>query len=131
MDYTLSNNLTAADVGVPGGAAIDKSASALKNVAAKVRNKAKAKKAAKIAAAGGYLTLTPFQKSLIPVPAYVGEQVKGISAATGQPATVDAVKNLPPIPATPGQMGAKLKTYLPWIIGAVLLAAVAYYFYSK
>jgi hypothetical protein len=59
------------------------------NTAARIRNKAKAKKAQGIADAGNYWTLTAFQKSLIPIPQYIIDQV------SGQGITQDAVLNLP------------------------------------
>jgi hypothetical protein len=75
------DNVTLADTGVPGGATIDQLASTAKNLAAGIRNKAKAKKAQKTADAGNYWTLEQFLKGLIPIPQYIYDQVKnqGIS----------------------------------------------------
>ena len=59
------------------------------NTAARIRNKAKAKKAQGIADAGNYWTLTAFQKSLIPIPQYIIDQV------SNQGINQNAVLNLP------------------------------------
>jgi hypothetical protein len=71
------DHLALADTGIPGGADVDKLASSLKNIAAGVRNKAKAKKAQAVADAGNYWTLSEFQKGLIPIPQYIVDQVAG------------------------------------------------------
>lgn len=71
------DHLALADTGIPGGADVDKLASSLKNIAAGVRNKAKAKKAQSVADAGNYWTLSEFQKGLIPIPQYIVDQVAG------------------------------------------------------
>lgn len=108
------NNLTANDI-VPGvGGAIDKGASAAKSVVVNIRNRAKAKKAQKISDAGGYNTLTPFQKSLIPVPSY---------ALNSKTPTAEEAKNAEPSAVTTGAA----TPYLPYIIGVVILAAVIYF----
>lgn len=87
------------------------------NVAARVRNRAKAKKAQGIADAGNYFTLTAFQKSLIPVPQYVIDQV------SGQGITKNAVLNLPAQPVGSSNAGiiSQLKTLSS---GGTLNAAV-------
>jgi hypothetical protein len=112
------NNLTVADTGLPGGAAIDSIASSGKNLAANIRNRAKAKKAQKISDAGGYNTLTPFQKSLIPVPAYA------LNKTT--PTAQDAKEAEP----TAVQTGAMTK-FLPYIAGVIILALAFYFFRNK
>jgi hypothetical protein len=76
MDLT-HDNLSLADTGIPGGAVVDSLASSAKNLAAGIRNKAKAKSAKAVSDAGDYWTLRPFLKSLIPVPQYVLDQVGG------------------------------------------------------
>lgn len=83
------NNLTANDI-IPGvGGVIDKGATGVKDVVINIRNKAKAKEAQKVADSGGYWTLRPFLKSLIPIPQYILDQV------AGQGITEYAVKQLP------------------------------------
>ena len=78
--------------------------------------------AQKISDAGGYLTLTPEQKALIPVPEYIKAQAQSISQQYGGAATVDDLVNAKPIPATAGQLVEKLKAYLPHIlIGTVVI----------
>lgn len=47
------------------------------NLAKGIRDKAKAKAAQKTADAGGYWTLRPYLKSLIPIPQYIITQVSG------------------------------------------------------
>lgn len=73
-----------------------------------------------ISNAGGYLTLTTEQRALIPVPAYITEQAKNAGL------TVNELIASPPIPATSGQMAAKLKIFLPYIIGAVVLGFIIF-----
>jgi hypothetical protein len=85
----IQDNLTAADTGIPGGAVADTLASAVKNLAAGIRNKAKAKSAQKASDAGNYWTLRAFLKSLIKIPQYILDQVGG------QGITEYAVLNLP------------------------------------
>lgn len=80
--------------------------------------------AQKISDAGGYLTLTPEQKALIPVPGYINTQ-----AANG--ANITDLQAAPPIPATSGQIIQKIKNYLPWILGAVGLGLVVYFTSKK
>lgn len=79
--------------------------------------KAKTKKAQKISDAGGYLTLSAYQKSLIPVPAYV--------TAANIPA--ETAKAAEPIPATDAQVMAKAKSNLPLILavaGGLILVVI-------
>jgi hypothetical protein len=92
MDLT-QNHLSLADTGIPGGATIDSLASTAKNLAAGVRNKAKAKSAQKISDQGNYWTLRSFLKGMIPIPQYVLDQVGG------QGITEDMVIS---VEATPG-----------------------------
>lgn len=69
--------------------------------------------AQKISDSGGYLTLTPEQKSLIPVPSYILMQEKN-----------KALQNANPLPMTSGQMVEKVKNYLPYIIGSIVLIII-------
>jgi hypothetical protein len=111
MDFrSRHDNVTVADTGVPMGGLVDAAATGVKDLAAAIRNKAKAKKAQKISDAGGYFTLTPFQKSLIDVPAYA------VSAGT----TAQDAKDSPAMDISGGQ----LKKYLPYIIGVVILVII-------
>jgi hypothetical protein len=87
--------------------------------------KAKRKKAQKISDAGGYVTLTAYQKSLIPMPDYAKTQAQTVAAATGQAAAA-VQQQLKDAPALDPQTG-QLKKYAPYIIGAVVLFAVVYY----
>lgn len=92
-----------------------------KPVPKSTEDKARAE-AQKISDAGGYLTLTPEQKALIPVPEYIKAQAQSISQQYGGAATVDDLTTAKPIPATAGQLAEKLKAYLPHIlIGAVVV----------
>ena len=112
----LQNNLTVADTGVPGGGAVDAIASGVKNLATSVRNKAKAKKAQKISDAGGYFTLTPFQKSLINEPDYAKTT---IGAKSDEP--IEAIAN----------QGFEIKKYIPYIIGVVVIIIIYFVVKSK
>ena len=103
------DNLTLADTGVPAGAAIDSVASGIKDIAANIRNRAKAKKAQAISDAGGYNTLTPFQKSLIPVPPY--------ALNTETPTAADAVAAEP--------VGG-IRAMLPWLLGAAVVGFIIF-----
>lgn len=118
MDLTAKqdNAIGAGTVITAGAGLVGAAAKPFVGLAASIRNKAKAKKAQKISDAGGYLTLTAFQKSLIGVPSYI--QTAGIPAEVAQEAE--------PIPATEGQVAAKFKTYLPYIIGAVVLIVIVF-----
>jgi len=107
MDNCPHDNLIAEEV--------DGVLSGVKNVAASIRNKAKAKKAQKISDAGGYLTLTPFQKSLIDVPDYILNQ--GIGANDKD------IKNLPAV--------MDWQSKLPLIIGAVLVIGLVYFIVKR
>lgn len=90
-------------------------------LAKSIRDKAKAKKAQKISDAGGYFTLTPYQKSLIDIPDYALKQ------ANEQGLNNDQLKDAPPVSITTGQ----LKNYLPYILGAVGLGLVIYFIVKK
>jgi hypothetical protein len=87
-------------------------------IAGNVRNKAKAKKAAKIAASGGYASLTPFQKSLIPVPTEIQK------AAQAAGVTTDDIKAAPAAAPAAGQY----KKFIPYIIGALIIGIAIYFF---
>jgi hypothetical protein len=72
------SHLSVADIsnatGIPGGAVVDKIAS---DLASGIRVSAKTKSAQKTADSGQYWTLTPYLKSLITIPQYIIDQVKG------------------------------------------------------
>jgi hypothetical protein len=89
---------------------VDAIGAGLKNIAKGIRDKAKAKKAQKISDSGGYLTLTPYQKSLIDVPDYILNQ--GIGATDAE------IKNLPAV--------TDWSQKLPLIIGAVIVLVLLY-----
>jgi hypothetical protein len=93
----------------------------VQNLTSTIRNKAKAKKAQGISNAGGYLSLTPFQKSLIPVPAYVSGQ----GGATGL--TPNEYQTLPAAPITGGQV----TKYIPYLLGAVVIGIAVYFIIKK
>jgi len=86
--------------------------------------KAKRKKAQKISDAGGYSTLSAYQKSLIPIPAYAQTQAQTIAAATGQAASTvtEQLKNAPAIDAS----GSQVKKYLPYFGGALVIGLLIY-----
>jgi hypothetical protein len=87
--------------------------------------KAKRKKAQKISDAGGYFTLSAYQKSLIEIPEYAKKQM----ATQGtEPAKIQATDALP---IQAGQVGSSIKVYLPYIIGAVVLGVVIYFVAKK
>jgi len=88
-----------------------------KNILSSIRNRAKAKKAQKISDAGGYLTLTPFQKSLIDVPDYI------LNQTTGSGANANDIKNLPAV--------TDWQSKLPLIIGTVVFLVVVYIVVNK
>lgn len=88
-------------------------------------------KAQAISDAGGYLTLHPELKMLIPVPDYIIKQAQDIAAKTGKAASVEDLKNAPAIPATSGQLIEKIKNYLPWIIGSIALGIGIYFIIKK
>jgi len=98
---------------------IDQVGAGVKNIAASIRNRAKARKAQKISDGGGYLTLTPFQKSLIDVPDYILNQTAGQGAG----ATEDDIKNLPAV--------TDWKAKLPLIIGAVVVIGLVYFIVKR
>ena len=109
-------SVVAAGAGVVGAVA-----KPFAGLAASIRNKAKAKKAQKISDAGGYMTLTAFQKSLIPIPSYITTaQIPAEVAQTAEPVEITA-----------GQAGTTLKKFLPWILGAIVLGLVAYFIIKK
>lgn len=89
-------------------------------------------KAQAISDAGGYLTLTPSQKSLINMPDYIQAQVNKQAVESGSGVAADLhkvalsiaekIKKAKPIPATSAQVTASVMTYLPFIvIGAVII----------
>lgn len=118
MDFrSRHDNVTVADTGVPMGGLIDSAATGVKDLAAAIRNKAKAKKAQKISDAGGYFTLTPFQKSLIDVPAYA------VSAGTSAQDAKDSEAT--------GVTAGQLSRYVPYIIGVVILVVIFFIVKSK
>ena len=82
----LQNNFSVSDTGMPGGEIVDKLAS---GIAQGVKVNAKTKTAQKAADNGQYWTLTPYLKSLIPIPQYIINQV------TGQGISYYAVLQLP------------------------------------
>jgi hypothetical protein len=98
---------------------VDVVAGGVKNVLASIRNKAKARKAQKISDAGGYLSLTPFQKSLIDIPDYILNQTAGSGA------TNEDIKNLP------ADTSEQLKQFLPYIIGAIVIGILLYVILKK
>ena len=88
--------------------------------------------AQKISDAGGYLTLTPYQKSLINMPEYIQAQVNAQAVKSGSGMAADLhrvaqeiaekVKNAKSITASQGKAGMSVMTYLPFIIiGAVVI----------
>lgn len=117
-----------------------KAISAVSGLASGIRNKAKAKKAQKISDAGGYFTLSGFQKSLIPVPDYAKVQAAAsgnvaAGAGTGQPVINDSgqvdVAQVEAIPASEAQVKSKLKEYLPYILGVIVLVVVVFIVMKK
>ncbi len=91
------------------------------SVAKSIRDRAKAKKAQKISDAGGYLTLTPYQKSLIPVPAYI----------TAANIPVEVAQKTEPIPPTTGQLAAGAKNNLLLVVAVIAAVGLAGYFIIK
>lgn len=97
-----------------------------------VRDKAKAKKAQKISDAGGYFTLSGYQKSLIDVPEYAKAQ----AAATGNIVSNDPnqplinaagqvdISQAPALPATDAQLKVTLKKFMPYILGVLVLVGI-------
>jgi hypothetical protein len=158
---SASDNVTLADTGLPGGAALDKIGSKLKSLRVGIVNKAKAKKAKKISDGGGYWGLTSFQKSLINIPQYVLDQVGG------QGISEKMVEQMPKWQSTPtiadikavdakikgtnkisdtGIIGVSeplaaaaeknltpmdYKKYIPYVIGVVVLAVVIFFVVKK
>jgi len=100
---------------------IDAVGAGVKNIAASIRNRAKAKKAQGISDAGGYMTLTPFQKSLIGVPDYILNQTQGTSA------TAEDIKNMPAV----NDFGQMIKNNLPVILGFIAVIVVIYFVVKK
>jgi len=147
-----SDNVTLADTGIPGGAVADTLASSVKNLAAGIRNKAKAKEAQRITDAGNYWTLRPFLKSLIPIPQYILDQVGGQgiteNAVIQLPeqgvgsSNSDIIKSLKALSGnkpdekvlgkTPAS-GAEfdIKKYLPFAIGIIILGILIYFIYKS
>ena len=97
--------------------------------AAKVRKalleRAWRKKSQAISDAGGYATLSKYEKSLIKMPEYA----KVAAAAAGVNANV--VENSGAIPATNAQLMDKVKNYLPMIIGVVVIGVIIYMIVKK
>jgi hypothetical protein len=168
-----SSNLSVADTGIPGGAVVDKIASDLGHG---LLVNAKTKSAQSDADAGNYWTLRPYLKSLITIPQYIIDQVKGqnisyfavlqlpaqgvgasnttiitalqamtknpnMAGVTGQAAkpaaqsiigsggTAVAAGSPEAGAASTKEAGAastNLKTYLPYIIGAIILGIIIY-----
>jgi hypothetical protein len=131
MEY--SDNLTASDVLGSKGAALDTAGTAAKKLLGNIRNKAKAKKAQKISDAGGYATLSAFQKSLIPVPAYINQQAQTVAASSKTPAAavIDKMKTSEPIPVSDAQKANLFKQYLPYLIVVIVIGALLYFFVIK
>jgi hypothetical protein len=154
------DNLTAAQTGIPGGAVVDSLGSTVKNLAAGIRNKAKAKQAQKIADAGNYWTLRPFLKNLIKIPQYILNQVAGQgitedavinldAQATGASNTqiINALKqmsgtsvgaggiigntNIPAVTPPPETKGFDFKKALPYIIGVVVIGIVIFFIVKR
>jgi len=94
-------------------------------------DKAARAEAQKISDAGGYLTLTPFQKSLINMPDYIQAQVNAEAVKSGSGMAADLhrvaqeiaekVKNAKSITASQGKDGMTVMTYLPFIIIGVVI----------
>lgn len=151
MDNLRHDNVTLADTGIPGGAIADKLGSSVKNLAAGIRNRAKARKAQKVADAGQYWTLRPFLKGLIPIPQYVLDQVggQGITeqavinlpeqAVGTSPATI--IKSLKALssgtipesekPADITGTVTSFKKYLPWIVGIIVVGILVIFVWKK
>ena len=108
QDERHDDLLIGATLGVPQ---LDNVANSLKDLRSSVIVKAKRKKAQKISDAGGYASLTPYQKSLISVPDYISG---GHTPASGD---------------VPGdeQTGLDIKRFLPYIIGIVLVGIIIYF----
>jgi hypothetical protein len=108
------DNLTLEDLNVPGGGAIDAGASGVKGVFVGIRNRAKARKAQKISDDGGYATLTPFQKSLIPVPAY---------ALNNKTTTAQDAIDAPPV--------VQMNRYIPYVLGVAVVGILVYFIVKR
>lgn len=111
MDTRTDDLQIGTALGVP---LADEAASAIKNTATSIRNRAKAKKAQKISDAGGYGTLTPFQRSLIPVPAYWGTDTS-------------AKENL----MIDEETTSSVKKYVPYIIGALFIGILIFFIVKR
>jgi len=110
----LQDNLTLADTGVPLGAAADKTASGVKDLFKGVRDRAKAKKAQSISDAGGYNTLSPYQKSLIPVPSY---------ALNSKTPTAQEALDAEPV--------VQMNKYIPYALGAVAVGVLIFFIVKR
>jgi hypothetical protein len=159
MYNTQSDNITLGDTGIPGGAAVDKLGSTIKNLASGIRNKAKAKKAQGFADRHEYFALSPFQKSLIPIPQYVIDKVGGLGISEraildlppqGMLGWEDTLVNLKKLTHPLVYQGttvvnksasgedtttvvstSNMKKYIPYIIGVVVLAVVIYFIVKR
>lgn len=100
----------------------------VKNLASNIRNKAKAKKAQKIADAGGYNTLTPFQKSLIQVPEYVNANLNKEQTTLGNEIDKEILKIEKKADGELSVTEAKLKKRI--IVGIIIVFVLfaGYYF---
>lgn len=100
---------------------VDATAAGIKNIAKSIRDRAKAKKAQKISDNGGYMTLTPYQKSLIDIPDYILNQTQGTSA------TADDIKNMP----AKNDLGQLIKDNLTTIIIIIVVGVLVYVLIKK
>lgn len=134
MDLLRYDNVDAGKIAEVGGKVL--SAVQGSGIIKSVRDKAKAKKAQKISDAGGYFNLTGYQKSLIAVPDYAKTQAAAagnvVSGNPNQP-VVNAsgqidIAQAPALPATDEQLKAKLKQFMPFILGGIFLVVIIFYF---
>lgn len=130
-DFEKVDNLNIAEVAGKVVGALPKIVTGVKSVAANVRNKAKAKKAQKIADAGGYNTLSAFQKSLIADPNLVNSTL----SASEQSLAVDidkAVSELEKKEAGETSVTeSKLKKIIIIVVSVVAVILVAWFFLKK
>ena len=83
------------------------------------------KKSQAISDAGGYATLSRYEKSLIKMPTYAKEAAKAAGINS------NVLENSEAIPATTSQLMAKVKNNLPLILGIVIVGFIIYYFVKK
>jgi hypothetical protein len=100
---------------------VDVVAAGIKNIAASIRNKAKARKAKKISDRGGYMTLSPFQKSLIDVPDYILAQTQGTTA------TAKDIQDMPAV----NDFGQMIKNNLTAILGFIAVIVIVYFLVKR